>query len=226
MKVSTFFILMLINNTAVPPRITSKPPERLNFSTNTQQNFTVNFLSKNCNETVISWYKDSYALQDNAHRRYNCYNGSINSRTEVILNPIRRSDKGEYHLVIENTHNIIPTSNRTTEARFIVDVRILPTTPTGLYAHSITDRSVNLTWSLPNLIFDNTPDNLTVVVRYTYNNSMTQRIQLESGTREVQLSLVPGMSYNAEVVAQNQDGTVVSQPFPFNTLNGGKIWCV
>lgn len=203
----------------MPPRITSNVSAVtvLTFNRNENQSLTVNFESKMSNQTHISWYKNNISLQDSIPERHDVRNESLNSQTALIFEPIRRSHRGQYRVVIENTHGIIPPDRRFVEAYFMVNVSIPPATPTNLSAEQFSTR---LTWSLTNVTSDDSADNLTIKVSYK-NGSLAMNRQVNGDVRELQLSLIPGQSYLVEISAQNQDGIAVSEEYAFQTLPGG-----
>lgn len=202
----------------VPPAITGHPPSTI-FTRNERRNLTVYFRSKMSNETYISWYKDGNSLQ--ADMRSTTQLDSISSKTEMTFNPIRRSDGGEYNVVIENTHGIIPDNQRRTEVHFTVTVSILPARPTGLAVQRISDTTASLSWSIAPSSADQAADSQIITMHYD-NGSLAYSTEVGGGVTEFDLSLIPGKRYTTRVQTQNQDGSAVSEPFPFQALAGGE----
>lgn len=204
------------NLSTVPPVIT-RPPTTTYVVRNEPKIFTIYFRSKNINETHVSWYKDGNSLQNIITRPL----GASNGITQMVFNPIRRSDRGEYLVVIENSHGIIPSSQRRVEANFSVLVSIAPAQPTELNVNSISDKAATVSWSVSLNNEDESASNQTVTVYYANHTVANQKV-VGGGVRQQQLSLIPGEMYYTKVRAQNQDGIAVSQNYTFQTLTGGE----
>lgn len=200
----------------MPPVIISQPPA-MHISVNKPKNLTVHYQSKNRIETHISWYKDGNSLQNGINRPLNASHGL----TQMTFDPIRRRDRGEYVVVIENSHSIIPINQRRVEARFTVSVSILPAIPTPIRVSGITDKAATLSWSLILRNNDESADNQTVTV-YLLNGTMAYQRVVGGDIRQEQLSLIPAERYYAQVKAENEDGYVLSQNRSFQALIGGK----
>lgn len=203
---------------AVPPRVIN-PPEHMNFIRNSDVTLEVKYQSKNDNDTRISWYNNNTSVEDHRLTKVNVSLTESIYKTVLSFSPIRRSDGGQYRVVIENTHSIIPHQLRTTVAHFRVVVSILPAIPTLTVART-NSTSALLTWHFNNTTTDDLPDSQSVFVYYV-NDSVATQISLSGGVREIQLSLIPGIQYRAEVLAQNQDGNVTSERQTFMTRPGG-----
>ena len=204
-------LLRSLPHPAVPPAIIVNPPTTSAFYTNDQQTLAVYFRSKNRNETHVAWYRDGQSLQYSIIRQIN----TTTSLTEMTFDPIRRMHRGEYLVVVENSHGIIPTDQRRVEARFAVEVTILPARPTGLTISSST-----LSWIIALENEDEEPDNQTITVRYR-NGSLSRQSVVAGDVREQPLPLIPGEWYSVQVLAQNQDGSATSQKHSFQTSPGG-----
>ena len=189
------------------------------FTRNEPQNLTVHFQSKTVNETTITWYKDNLPIDSSITEQQD----STNFQTKMFFNPIRRRNKGEYVVVIENTHGIIPVNQRRIEAHFIVEVYILPAMPTMVNVNEISDQAATVSWLLDTLTDsdDELADNQTITIQYA-NGSIAEEKTVGGDIRQSQLSLIPGERYLAQVQAQNQDGSATSMQHPFITLTGGK----
>lgn len=207
----------------MPPVITSQPDSMLTYNRNERQELTVHFQSKSINDTLISWYKDNTSLQDSVQGRQDILD-PLGSQTRLSFEPIRRSDGGEFRVVIENSHRIIPTNQRMAEARFTVKVLILPSTPTQLNARGISDQAATLSWTLDSITSDESPDNQTITIHYAANNTMAKQVAVPGERRDWLLHLVPGMNYRVRVVARNQDGIATSEQYQFQTLTGGRLF--
>ena len=178
----------------------------------------VQFHSKNSEDTSVSWYRDGRSLQNANTVPLDLDAG--NWLTQMTFNPIRRSVRGNYLVVIENAHSIIPSNQRRVEVRFTIMVSILPAEPMRLNVNGISDQSATLSWSLVYNHTDASADNQTVAVYY-WNGTVAYHRVVEGEARETQLSLIPGERYYARVTAQNQDGITASQNHSFQTLSGG-----
>lgn len=200
----------------VPPTIISHP-NSTHIVRNEPKNFTIHFQSKNSDETSVSWYRNGRSLQNSI----TVLDAAGNGLTEMIFNPIRRSDSGEYLVVIENSHGIIPSNQRRVEAHFTVMVSILPAEPAELNVHGISDKTATLSWSVTPNNNDESALNQTITVYYRNGTVAYQRV-VGGTVRQEQLVLIPGEMYFTTVMARNQDGYTVSQNWPFQTLTGGK----
>ena len=181
------------------------------------------FESKGQNDTLISWYKDEASLQDNSPGHYtiiSTFSGSLHGKTELTFGSIGRRDKGEYRVVIENTHGIIPSEQRRVEAQFTVDVSILPATPINLSV--IADQSSTVIWSLRNMTVDESADYQNVTI-YSTDGSVAAWCTVDGLARHAVFSLTPGQMYSVEVTAVNQDGKVTSEAYLFQTQPGGML---
>lgn len=186
------------------------------FTRNEPQNLIVHFQSKNINETTITWYKDNLAIDSITEQQ-----DPIDFQTKITFNPIRRRNKGEYVVVIENTHDIIPVNQRRIEAHFTIDVSISPATPIIVNVNEISDQAATLLWLATPTDSDESADNQTITIQYE-NGSIAEDKTVGGDIRQLQLSLIPGESYLAQVQAQNQDGSATSMQYSFLTLTGGK----
>ena len=174
-------------------------------------------MSKNQSDTSIYWYKDEKEIQQ-SRPRYNTTD-SMNSWTDINFHPIRRSDAGRYHVVIENAHNFIHPNLRITNISLVVEVTILPARPTEVNFHHFSGK---LTWTYHNVTTDETAQEQTVMVNYS-NTTLALQRQLAGDDRQIDLSsLIPGENYIAQVIARNIDGTIASLQKSFLTLPGGK----
>ena len=82
-----------------------------------------------------------------------------------------------------------------------------------------------VSWSLSQGINeDERADHFTVSLNFT-NGTVAQELARTGDTREVELSVVPGMRYVVAVTAYNQDGSTVSDVIEFTTPSGGKSIC-
>lgn len=147
----------------------------------------------------------------------------MSGTTNITFTSLRRSDKGQYRVVIENTHEIIPSHLRRTEANFTVDVSILPATPSRLTTTSETATSATLSWSLNTTTSDEQADNQTITLHSVEDDLIVMR-QVVAGTScQFELSsLIPLHHYRVNIVAVNQDGTARSDHHVFWTLAGRK----
>lgn len=200
-------------NPTVPPTIT-KINSSSNFNSNKQETFVVEYNSKESADTRVSWFKDGIVLD----RETTTQQSTSAGKTQITFDPIRRSDKGEYHVVIENIHRIIPINQSRAEGRFTVNVTILPANLTRLNAEDITNHSATLTWSASPNHEDELADNYTITVNYM-NKSLVHVVGGEA--RHHPLTLVPGEMHYVKVEANNQDGSVSSQ-HSFPALPGGE----
>ena len=199
---------------AVPPIITLNPSATSTcFTTNEEQTLTIDFQSKSRNDTRISWYKDGDGLQNFSIRHDN--------RTEMVFDPIGRSDRGEYRVVVENSHSIIPTNRRRAETHFTLCVTIQPATPVDLAVERITSDSATLTWSVTLNHEDQQADNQIIGVYYA-NGSVLSESVVGGDVRRQELTIVPGERYYTQVLALNQDGNTTSISHPFQSMPGGK----
>lgn len=152
------------------------------------------------------------------------YTDSSNGQTQLMFTSIGRRDKGEYRVVIENTHQIIPYELSRVETLFSVDVSIQPAQPTDLTTQDVTDTSATtLTWSLLTRTDDESADNQTISIRYNMNGSVAVQRVVEGTARQVPLSLLPGHQYTGQILAANQDGTSLSTNYTFWTSFGGML---
>jgi hypothetical protein len=140
----------------------------------------------------------------------------------MTFNPIRRSDRGEYNVVIENNHDIIPNDQRRVEARFSVVVSIPPVKPTHLNVNALSDRSATLSWSISSNNNDESADNQTITVYYHTSGMVAYKMVVGGEVRQVMLSLIPGVRYTTTVATENVDGVTVSENRTFQTLTGGR----
>ena len=183
---------------------------------------TIRFHSKTVTDTHISWYKDDVSIQDNIPGRHDDLLGTQESTTQLTFDPISRSNEGEYRVIIENSHPIIPSELRSVEIVFTVRVSILPATPEALTTRNISDQTALLTWTVPSTTTDDYPDYQ--IIEITGTGVMSH--QVAEDIRTLQLELIPGQTYSVQVVTWNRDGNATSEPFNFQTLAGGKLMCI
>lgn len=86
---------------------------------------------------------------------------------------------------------------------------------------SVSELFNTVSWSLPQgNNEDERADYFTVSLNFT-NGTVAQELMSTGDVREVELSVVPGMSYVVAVTAHNQDGLTVSNVQEFTTPPGG-----
>ena len=103
----------------VPPAITSHPPPFHEITGNQRLTFTVKFQSRFRENTTVTWYQDGRALPEG--RVQTQYNSSkLGGRTTLQFNPITRSDRGMYRVVVRNSFGIIPLQLKESETSFQV----------------------------------------------------------------------------------------------------------
>lgn len=190
-------------------------PQSSAYVSNSDEILSVYYMSKDRDDTRIYWYKDDNLIQGMGDTT-----DPMNSWTEVNFQPIRRSDAGNYRVVIENTHSFIQSSMRLIEISLTVDVTIPPARPMWLNFNHI---SRMLTWTYHNITTDDSAQEQTVFVHY--RNTILQTV-LNGDVRQMKLAgLIPGESYAAQVAARNQDGLNTSHKIDFITLPGGESLC-
>lgn len=207
----------------MPPTLHSPPNQIVTFYSNTRQNLTVQFQSETINHTHISWYKDGTTIQDSDPERHDQLIRHQRSTTELIFNPIRRSNGGEYRVVMENSHEIIPSHLQTIDALFTVKVCIVPATPTGLSTRNVSDLRATLRWSLQSEHGDDAAEDQ-IIRLYNGDDSEAEYEERVGGdVRELNLPLIPAQQYRVQVVAYNQDGNTTSAAHEFRSRFGGII---
>ena len=209
---------MVAYNYTVAPFIVEDgtSPQFSLHTSNSNEELTVQYVSKNANETMIDWYKNGRPI----HRNIPQYDSTdpINSWTQILFHPIRRSDAGAYRVVINNTNNFILPSMKFVDVTFVVNVSIFPVPPMQLNFDPV---SRNLTWTYQNLTSDDVAQEQTLIVNFS-NTMLALQLQLAAESRHANLAaLIPGESYTAQVIARNQDGQGSSQHKPFTTLPEG-----
>ena len=85
----------------------------------------------------------------------------------------------------------------------------------------ITTNNATITWSLANQNEDDLPDNITATLLYSNGTAAGQYVVMGS-QREVNVDLVPGMTYTVRMTAANQDGRVESDSATFQSVSGGE----
>ena len=104
----------------VPPAITSHPPPFHEIRGNRPLTFTVEFQSRFRENTTVTWYQDGRALPEG--RAQTQYSSEQAGRTTLQFNPITRSDRGVYIVVVRNSFRIIPLQLKESETRFQVSI--------------------------------------------------------------------------------------------------------
>ena len=105
----------------VPPAITSHPPPFHEITGNRPLTFTVKFQSRFRENTTVTWYQDGRALPEG--RVQTQYSSSkLGGRTTLQFNPITRSDRGMYRVVVRNSFGIIPLHLKQSETSFQVSI--------------------------------------------------------------------------------------------------------
>ena len=104
----------------VPPAITSHPPPFHEIRGNQPLTFTVEFQSRFRENTTVTWYQDGRALPEG--RAQTQYSSEQAGRTTLQFNPITRSDRGVYRVVVRNSFGIIPLQLKESETSFQISI--------------------------------------------------------------------------------------------------------
>ena len=104
----------------VPPAITSHPPPFHEIRGNRPLTFTVEFQSRFRENTTVTWYQDGRALPEG--RSQTQYSSEQAGRTTLQFNPITRSDRGVYRVVVRNSFGIIPLQLKESETSFQISI--------------------------------------------------------------------------------------------------------
>ena len=104
----------------VPPAITSHPPPFHEITGNQPLTFTVEFQSRFRENTTVTWYQDGRALPEG--RTQTQYSSKLGGQTTLQFNPITRSDRGVYRVVVRNSFGIIPLQLKESETSFQISI--------------------------------------------------------------------------------------------------------
>ena len=72
---------------------------------------------------MIRWFKNNNIIPISVNNITTQYGPAPNATTELFFEQITRENQGNYHVVIENTADVIPADMRTAIARFSIDVQ-------------------------------------------------------------------------------------------------------
>ena len=107
---------------SVPPRIFHED-EHIEFYGNELQDILVTFQSRFLYYTNVTWWKnEAPLLSATAADIETVETVAPNSTTRLRFNPTRRSDSGEYRLMVENRFYIIPLHLKRDEVVFNLQV--------------------------------------------------------------------------------------------------------
>ena len=104
----------------VPPVITSHPPSFHEIRGNQPFTLIVEFQSRFRENTTVTWYLNGSTLPEG--RVHTQYSSKLDGRTILQLDPITRSDKGVYEVVVRNSFGIIPLQMRENETSFQMSI--------------------------------------------------------------------------------------------------------